>query len=122
MNHQARATGYNNCIHGIYKGFNRQRFESRGRLENKGTKKTITQVLNKIQKVPETVINLKVGEDCSIARTRAIIPAVLLKVIIYICLFGPPKEGSTTLDTASDQTRQRKGVSMCLCVCLLKCT
>ena len=42
-----------------------QRLESRGRLENEGTKRTITQqeVLSIFQKVPETVIHLKVDED-----------------------------------------------------------
>ena len=47
-------------VHGIYRGFNRQMLESQGRLEDEGTKKTTTQVLNIIaltQKrlVPETV-------------------------------------------------------------------
>ena len=45
--------------------FNRQRLlESRGRLEDEGTKTTTThQVLNIIQKVPETFIYLQVDEE-----------------------------------------------------------
>ena len=37
-----------------------QRLESRGRLEDEGTERTTTQVLNITQKVPETIIYLKV--------------------------------------------------------------
>ena len=36
----------NYAIHGIYIGFNRQMLESRGRLEDEGTKRTTTLVLN----------------------------------------------------------------------------
>ena len=50
------------CLGIIYKGFDRQRrrggeerLEPRGRLENEGTKRTTTQDLDIIQKVPETV-------------------------------------------------------------------
>ena len=51
-------------MHCIYRGFNRQRFEFRGRLEDEGTKRTFTQALNIIQKkVPETGIHLKVDEE-----------------------------------------------------------
>ena len=50
-------------VHGIWRGFNRQRKESRGKLEDGGTKRTTTQVLNIIQKVPELVIHLKVDEE-----------------------------------------------------------
>ena len=54
-------------VHDICRGFNcRQRLESRGRLENEGTKRTTTQVLTIIQKVPETVIRLILDEEyCS---------------------------------------------------------
>ena len=42
---------------------NRQKLEPRGRLEDEGTKTTTTQVLNIIQKVPETVIHLQLDEE-----------------------------------------------------------
>ena len=42
---------YNNYSRGIEGGFNRQRLESRGRLEDDRTQRTTTQVLNMIQKV-----------------------------------------------------------------------
>ena len=45
------------------RGFNRQRLESRGRLEDEGTKRTTAQVLNIFEKVPEPVIHLKVDEE-----------------------------------------------------------
>ena len=50
-------------IHGIYRGFNRQKFESRGRLEDEGTKRTTTQVSKMIEKVPETGTHLKLDEE-----------------------------------------------------------
>ena len=37
-------------VHGIYRGFIRQRLESRGSLEDEGTKRTTTQVLNIISR------------------------------------------------------------------------
>ena len=42
--------------------FNRQRLESQGGLEDEGTKRTTTCVLNTIQNVPETAIHLKADE------------------------------------------------------------
>ena len=50
-------------VHGICRGFDRQRLESQERLGEEGTNRTITQVLNIIQKVPEPVIRLKVDEE-----------------------------------------------------------
>ena len=50
-------------IHGIYRYFNRQRLESREKLQNEGTKRTNTQVLKIIEKVSETVIHLKVDQE-----------------------------------------------------------
>ena len=49
---------------GIYRGLNRRMLESRGKLEDEGTKRTTAQVLNIIiiQKVPEAVIHLKVDQ------------------------------------------------------------
>ena len=51
-----------NHIHCIFRGFNRPGLESRGRLKDEGTKRTILQVWNVTQKVPETVIHLKIDE------------------------------------------------------------
>ena len=50
--------GVYNYIHIFEGGFNRQRLESRGSLEDEGTKRTTTQVLNIIQKV-RGKLNLK---------------------------------------------------------------
>ena len=47
------------CVHGICRIFNTQRLESRERLEDEGTKRTTTQVLNTIQKVRNTGIHLR---------------------------------------------------------------
>ena len=52
-----------NYIHGNYRGFNTQGLESRGRIKDKGTKRIATQVSNMIQKVPETVIHLKLDGE-----------------------------------------------------------
>lgn len=61
---------YNYYIYGIYRGFNRQRLESRGMLEDEGTKMNTTyQVLNIIQNVSEIAIHLKVDEEPQVAWT-----------------------------------------------------
>ena len=49
-------------IRGIYRDFKRQGSESRGRLEDEGTKRTPTQVMNIIQKVAKIVFHLKVED------------------------------------------------------------
>ena len=48
-----------------FRGVKGQKLESRGRVEDERTRKRpcTTQILNIIQKVPETVIHLKAGEE-----------------------------------------------------------
>ena len=50
---------------------NRQMLEFQGRLENEGTKRITSQVLNITRKVSETVIHLKVDEEQWTATTRS---------------------------------------------------